>query len=199
MRPYPLRCYHSFTTDTTLSASRFSGKNLNSSILSTTNLEERLPGIPATGIILLPMTQVANWQNFMMYQVNHYLLSSEVEGAPVSTDQHDMSSILSSFNDFEYLMFKEKVRVVVPHENIDALDKLLHRIKPLYDEHAMLFTIDARASQSVRRIENFGTWADQVLYSVQRRADVNGLFWKSLDEVNEDLTVTNIPLQFKRK
>lgn len=110
-----------------------------------------------------------------------------------------MLKIVASMSDMAFLMHPSGKRVKVPEESVTAVDKFIMRIKPLFDEYAMLFTATDKAKPSLLKKDNFGTWGDQFLDTIERYGGLKGFFWRLRGEVEQDPEVVDFPLTFRIK
>jgi hypothetical protein len=91
----------------------------------------------------------------------------------------------------KYLMHEDGRRVVIASLVRLYFDEILHGLRPLYDEHSMLFTSDTRAKPALCVNENFGTFADQLIYEHCPNSS-----WRDIAETYRDPGVLDKPLDF---
>jgi hypothetical protein len=101
--------------------------------------------------------------------------------------------------DLAFLMHPTGKRIKVPDDSITAIDRFMMRIKPLFDEYAMLFTATDKAKPSLLKKDNFGTWADQFLDTIERYGGLKGFSWRLREAVQQDPQMADFPLAFRIK
>ncbi|KAF2660773.1 hypothetical protein K491DRAFT_687894 [Lophiostoma macrostomum CBS 122681] len=160
------------------------------------------PSIMDSGVILLPEVEISTWANFGIYLVNHVKpLYTAVERGQVMNKTADprFSKIVSSMREMAFLMHPTGGRIKIPEHSVTHLDRFVKRIKPLFDEYAMLVNADDKAKPVLQKQDNFGTWADQILDGIERYGGMKGFHWKLLGEVEQDPELVDYSLEFRAK
>ncbi|KAH7112190.1 hypothetical protein B0J11DRAFT_188760 [Dendryphion nanum] len=150
-------------------------------------------GIPDSAIALVPTTvsdDMSQWSS-----VSWAYWHSDQEG-PVQCHTVCMRFSLNDSNGIylqaniqhaQHLITIRGSRVTLVYEDLDLFAAICRKAKPLWDEHALIWTASPKTKYMLSKEENFGTWADQVLQKLCDKCFPEAFHWQSLPDKSSDI------------
>jgi hypothetical protein len=161
---------------------------------------ERIPEVKGTAVVLVHKSEMKTWNECFLYFANHTEpMKVQIQGGTLRADQlpEYLDHITSRLNTAECLMFPTGQRVLLLEDSVNMFHQLLMSTKPLYDEYAMLHTADQKAQLILLEKENFGTYADQVRYRLERKGEMNGFYWMAREQLGHKVDFKDGILGFR--
>lgn len=163
--------------------------------------ERQNMGINDTAILLLPWSEVSTQKYYSLYIVDHSgPLQSKVDRYTINGKEMEwrVAPILRNTKNIEHLMSAPGQRSVILAENILVFDRMVRNARPLFDEYAILHTAMPEVKGLLLDVQNFGTFANQVLDAIEQKGGGKGHFWRGR-EVEQDPSVSDTPLEITSK